>query len=214
MALFQGQVGLPSTRQTSGNPTALMGTFGELYESRLLPDYYSLLKAGRVFTSTVAAANPTAFTGGAAGTPLIGIYNPAGSGVDLVLLEAVIGVRTTGTAAAATDFSHFGANQGATAITGALTAPRQLYSMTTTGSVAQALANVANTGALASALLRPSVSLGNVPATTAVLNYGLFRDEIKGEIVIAPGIYYAFGASATLTAASIDVAVMWAEVPA
>ena len=208
--LIQSQAG-PVARQASGQPTVPGGSFGEVLESRLMPDYYTLLKAGKVFTSSLLAANPTAFTGGAAGTPLIGIYNPINSGVDLILLEAVVGVRTTGSAAAGVDFNHFGVAQGGVAVTGTATAPRQLYSLAASGSVATAMQNVANTAALTSSLLRPSVSLGTVPATTAVLNVGLFRDEIKGEIVIAPGAYYAFGCSATLTAASIDVAIMWAE---
>lgn len=213
--LMQGQAGgITSTRQTSGNPTFIAGSLGEQLMSRMLPEYYTLLKAGKLFAAATSAANPTAFTGGAAGTPLIGIYNPLNSGVDLVLLEAVIGVRTTGTAAATTAFAHFGAAQGSTAPTGTATAPRQLYSMASSGSAAVAMLNTANTAALASNMLRPSISIGNTPATTAVLNIGLLRDEIKGEIIIAPGSYYAFGSSATLTAASIDVSVIWAEIPA
>ncbi len=212
--LIQGAVGaLPSTRQVSGNPTVLSGTFGELLESRLLPDYYTLLKSGKVFTSSVVAANPAAFTGGAAGTPLIGLYNPVGSGVDLVLLEVAVAIRTTGTAAVGIDFNHWGVNQGGVAVTGTATAPRNLYSLAATGSAATAMVNVVNTAALASAVIRPSVSVGTT-TVTPTLNLGLFRDEIKGGIVVAPGCYYAFGSVVAPTAASIDSAVIWAEIPA
>lgn len=211
--LIQGMAGgLPSSRQLSGTPNVPSGSFGELLESRLLPDHYTLLKAGLLFTAATLAANPTAFTGGAAGTPLIGIYNPSNSGVDLVLIEAVLGIRTTGTAAVTLDFNHFGAAQGSTAPTGTATSARNLYSLAATGSSALAMLNTLNTGALASSLLRPSISVG-LTATTAITNVNLLRDELKGAIVIAPGSYYALGASATPTSASIDAALIWAEIP-
>lgn len=212
--LIQPTVGLPNARQAAGStPNAPGGTFGEWITSRLLPDYYTLLKNGLVFNLAVLAANPTGFVGGAAGTPLLALWNPANSGKDLVLLEAAVGIRTTGTVAAANDFNHFAASQGATPITGALTQPRSQLSQGQGGSVASGLVNTANTGALASNLIRPSVSIGNAGAAGGV-NVALLRDEIKGEIVIPPGGYYALGIAATLTAASIDAALMWAEVPA
>jgi hypothetical protein len=212
MPKIQTQFGLPS-RMAPDNSNIPGGWAAELLESRLMPDYHALLKAGLVYSGSIVAANPAAFVGGAAGTPLMGLFNPVGSGKDLVLLDAVIGVRTTGTAIASEDFNHWAGNQGGVAVTGANTPPINLYSQAAAGSVATFMANVVNTGALASKLIRPSLSLGAV-AAAAALNVGLLRDEIKGGIVIAPGVYYAFAASAALTAGSIDAALIWAEVPA
>lgn len=212
--LIQAQAGgLPSTRQTSGNPTVPAGSMGELLGSRMLPEYYTLLKAGMVFNLATLAANATGFVGAAAGTPLLALFNPLNSGKDLVLLEAVVGLRTTGTGAAANSFNHFAAAQGSTAITGTVTGPRNQLTQALGGSVASGLVNTANTGAIAASLIRPSISIGNATATGGV-NVGLLRDEIRGEILIPPGGYYAFGLAATLTAGSIDAAIMWAEVPA
>jgi hypothetical protein len=208
--LIQLQSG-PTSRQITGQVTAPAGSFGELLDSRLMPDYYNLVKSGKLFTSSIAAVNPTAFTGAAAGTPVIGLFNPVGSGVDLVLVDVAVGIRTTGTAAVTVDFNHWAVNQGGIAVTGALTAPRQLYSLAATGSVTNAMQNTVNTAALASFLLRPSMSVG-LTGVTATPNVQLLRDEVKGSIVIAPGCYYAFGASASTTAASIDAAIIWAEV--
>ena len=202
---------LPLSRP-GANANAPAGIIGELIVSEALPPYYSLVKSGIVFSLAGLAQNPAAFTGGAAGTPLLGLYNPASSGRDLVLLYAALGVRTTGTAAATIDFNWFGANQGGVAITGTQTAAANAYSQAATGSVAYGMVNVANTAALASTLRRPSLSLGNV-TTTAGLNAGLFVDDIKGALIVAPGCYLALGASAALTAASIDVSLFWAEVP-
>jgi hypothetical protein len=212
--LMQGAAGpLPGARQVGGNPTAPAGSFGELYVSELNPVYYSLLKAGRVYALAIAGANPAAFTGGAAGTPLLSLYNPAASGVDLVLLQARLAIRTTGSAAVATDFNFWAANQGGVAVTGTQTAARNLYSQANTGSAAYGMANTANTGALASSLIAPSVSIG-LTAATAVTNVGLFTDEVKGLIVVSPGAYLAWGASVAPTGAAMDGALIWAEIPA
>ena len=205
--------GLPSARVSGGAPNALAGNAGELLVSELFPPYYSLAKAGKLFTLGGSALNPTAFTGGAAGTPLIGLYNPASSGVDLVILKARLGIRTTGSAGANLDFNWFGVAQGGVAVTGTQTAARQVYSLGATGSAAYGMVNTANTAALASALLQPSLSLGNV-TTTAGLNAGVFDDLVNGSLIVPPGAYLALGASASLTSASIDVSVIWGELPA
>jgi hypothetical protein len=210
MPRIQVVTGLPAVKAQS-NSDLIGGTFAEMLTSELMPQYYQLLKAGLLYSGSVIGANPVSFLGAAAGTPLLGLYNPVNSGKDLTLLEVVLGIRTTGTVAANEDFNHWGGNQGGAVVSG-VGVSRNLYSLAATGSIATFIANAVNTGALASALLRPSVSLGAVPAA-APLNVGLLRDEIKGEIIIAPGSYYAFGAAAALTGAVIDASVIWAETP-
>jgi len=213
--LIQNQVGsLPSQRQTAGTPNNPGGTFGEAFVSELAPVYYSLQKANRIFSvASLTTTTATSFTGGAAGTPIIGIYNPATSGTDIVLLQARVGVRSTGTTAATLDFNFFAVNQGGVAVTGTQTADRNMYSQANTGSVAYCMVNTTNTAALASTLIAPSLSVGNV-TTTPGLNAALYVDDIKGAIVVAPGTYLAFASSGTLAAASIDYALLWAEIPA
>ena len=212
--LIQPTIGLPSAKQAAGStPNAIGGNFAELLMSKLMPDYYSLVKLGLVYSLATLGQNATGFTGGAAGTPLLGLYNPLTSGKDLVLLEAALGIRTTGTAATTNSANHFGAAQGSTAVTGTNTNPRNVLTQQAQGSVATGQVNTANTGALASNLIRPAFSLGNL-TTTAGVNVIQLRDEIRGGIVIPPGGYYAFGLAATLTAGSIDASVIWAELPA
>jgi hypothetical protein len=213
--LLQTQAGgLPTSRQVAGTPNVPGGSFGEILVSEQNPVYYQLLKAGKVVSLAVAGANPSAFTGGAAGTPLLGLYNPAGSGVDLVVLQARTNIRYTGSAAAAGfGLNFYGVNQGGVAVTGTQTQARNLYSQAATGSVAWGMVNTANTAALASSLILPGPSIGNV-AAAAGLNAGLFVDDIKGAIIVAPGCYLAYGAALALTAGLIDAALIWAEVPA
>jgi hypothetical protein len=210
--LIQTQPGLPGARQVGQGQNAPGGTFAEVLVSELNPVYYQLLKAGKVFALAQAAVNPTAFSGGAAGTPLIGLYNPPSSGVDLVMLQARVGLRATGTAAASSALNFYAVQQGATAPTGTQTAPRNMYSQALTGSQAYAMANTANTGALASNLIAPSISLQAL--ATAAQNVSLLVDDIKGAIIVPPGGYLAYGLVAALTAGSIDSSLIWAEIPA
>ena len=198
--------------RASANGQAPGGLWNEGLVTELAPRFYAMAKSNLVFTAAVAGANPTAFTGGAAGTPLIGLYNPASSGVDLVILQARVGVRTTGTAAVAVDLNFWGVNQGGVAVTGTNTAPYNVYSQAQTGSVATAMLNVANTAALASTLRAASVSIGLTPATS-IMTPGIFVDPVDGAIIVSPGSYLAYGASGTLTAASLDVSLLWAELP-
>jgi len=172
-----------------------------------------MLKSGLVFSlSSTTQTAATAFTGGAAGTPIFGLYNPASSGKDLVILQARYGIRTTGTTAGTVDFSFYAVNQGGVAVTGTQTQARNLYSQANSGAVAYGMVNTANTAALASTLIAPSLSLGNV-TTTAGLNVGVLVDDVKGAIIVSPGAYLALGCSATLAVGSMDFSLIWAELP-
>lgn len=212
--IIQGQAGaLPSTRQSAGTPNVPSGSFGEILDSRLNPDFYQLVKSGRVFQVGATNVSPSAFTGGASGTPLVGLYNPVSSGVDLVVIQARVGIRTTGSSAATLDFNFWGTNQGGTALSGTQTISRNLYSLATAGAVAYSMVNTTNSGALTSTLLLPSVSLGAV-ASAAAPNVGVFVDNVNGALIVAPGCYIAYGASASLTSGQVDCSLVWAEIPA
>ena len=197
-------------KATNSNGVFPNGQFGELLMSELMPQYYSLLKAGKVF-GIAGSGNVTAFTGGAAGTPLLGIWNQPGSQVDIVPIAMRVAVRTTGTAAVAVDFNFYAAQQGSTAITGTQTQARNQYTLNASGSAAYCMVNTANTAALASTLLLPSISVG-LTAATAVTNVSNLNDELKGLGILAPGGYLAWGGSTTTTAATVDFALIYAEI--
>jgi len=197
-----------------GTPNAPGGQFGEGLFSELNPVYYSLLKAGRVFSvASYNIATVTAFTGGAAGTPLVGIYNPSNSGVDLVLIQSRLAVRSTGTTAGVMGLDFWLAAQGSTSPTGTQTSARQMYSGASSGSAAYAMVNTANTGALASTALLPSFSLGNV-TTTAGVNVTTLAEDHRGSIVVSPGSYLAWGSYVAMAVANLDIGMVWAEIPA
>lgn len=201
------------TRQAQGTaPNAPGGNFGEALDSRLFPDLYTLAKGGFLYTVSATGVNPTAFTGGAAGTPIFGIYNPITSGKDLVIIQARLALRTGGTAAASTSFNFWGVSQGGTAPTGTQSQARNLYTMGASGSQAYVMNSTANTGALASNLIAPSFGLTTV-ATTPTQQITNAVDNVNGAIIVPPGGYLAYGISVALTSGSVDAALIWAEVP-
>lgn len=208
---FQAGGVIPSAGQT-GTPNAPGGKYAEGLFTELNPQYYTLLKNNRVFgaeASNVAAT--TAFTGGAAGTPLFGIYNPANSGYDLVLLYVILNVRSAGTTTGANGFNFYLA-QGTTAVTATPTTyPRNMYTGASPGgSVATLILNAANTGASASTLYIPSFSYGVL--TASPLNITQFIQPLQGMGAVAPGNYLAYGTYGATAAGAIDATLVWAEI--
>ena len=213
MAVIQVQVGtLPNAKQTGGQPNALAGYAGELLVTEALPPYYTMLKAGKVFYQVATAVTPTVFVGGAAGIPLIGLYNPVGSGVDAVLIATRISVRTTGTAAVTWDVSLWG---GVSVLpSGTVTVPINGYSQQNTGSACKTFVNTAMTGSSVLTLTAPILS-GGLTAATAITNVTDAADHLLGNIVAAPGVLQAIGqGGGTMTASVFNISLYWAELPA
>lgn len=200
-------------RQAQGtSPNTPGGTYGEQLVSKMFPDFYTLAKSGSLYTASATGINPSAFTGGAAGTPIFGIYNPVTSGRDLVILQARLALRTGGTAAVSSSFNFWAASQGGTAPTGTQTQARNLYTHASSGSLAYVMNNTANTGAVASSLVLPSFGLTAV-ATTPTQQITRATDDVNGAVIVPPGGYLAYGISVALTSGSVDAALIWAEVP-
>ena len=219
--IIQGQVGIPTTKQTAGNPNIVQGSLAEILTSELVPAYYNLLKNNNVFYagasgSTIAAA----YVGAGGGYPLLAIYNPLSSGVDVVILQTRIGIRTMGTTAASNDFNWWGTTV-TTAPSANMTRGFSMYSQQQTGSAVQTFIQAAaGTTAMTSqapalTMLAPVMSLGATPGTTAVQNVFQALDLTQGTIICAPGNIIALGSAAVMTtASSVDASMIWAEIPA
>lgn len=212
--LFQGQVqsNVPTSR-ASGQPNAVQLQLGELAVSEVLPRYTALTWSGQVFSVSVAtAAAVTAFSGGAAGTPQIALYNPAGSGKNLVVLSANY---ANAVAASAAGTVAWGAYYGPTAtITATANAtPVNQLTLTSSGSVAKAYTNTALTGSTALTNVVPLGSYYWATAAGAVMASQTAPVEFPGYLVIPPGSVFALGGSAALTSATWIGNVVWAEIP-
>ena len=213
MPALQSQVGPGSAKNADGAlPILRAGNQLDLVVSELHAPYYEQAYRGNVFTlSLVTAAAITAYVGAAAGTPMLGIFNPTGSGKNLVLLQAnfadVVAASAAGTAT-------FGIYYGATAaITQAtVTNPTSALTQLASGSVATGFRNVALTGSTAATNVLPIGSYYWATAAGAIQTPNA-AVEPKGTILIPPGSYMALGGSAALTSATWIGSLTWEEVP-
>lgn len=200
----QGQTG----KQTGSTLTASFGEFSEQLASELMARYYETTYRGQKYFVNVSAGAATAFTGGAGGTPLLSIYNPTGSGKNLVLISATVASRVAASAAGTVTFNLWGGLSAAN--TGTLTKPTSLLTLQSAGSIASASVNAATTSTTAIAQIMP---IGTYYwATAAGATLAPISFDIAGMIIVAPGNLLALGATAALTSATFDATLIWDEV--
>lgn len=157
--------------------------------------YVASTQAG-VATSTGLSTTQTGFT----------LTNPAGSGVNLVLLDVTV-AATTAPAGIATIVYAANVATAAAAVT-----------QTTPLTVRPAVLGKTGTGAglAASAVTLPAApvvvrAIGG-PVATGSVSSPYFRDEVNGAVVLAPGS--ALSVSSLTTAISAVISMTWREVSA
>lgn len=172
--------------------------------------FMDAVMAGRVFSLSVAGGAVTAYTGGAAGTPLLAAHNPANSNKYLALIGIGIASRVAASAAGTVGFNLWG---GPSVIpTGTATPPTNVLTQVAAGSAMRGFANAALTGSSALSLLLPLASYYWATAAGAILTPAWF--DLGGLIVVPPGNQVALGGTSALTSATYDAAMFFEEVPA
>ena len=204
------QVGTRST--TDGTIVPQRGSkTGGLVTSDEHGRFHEAVSRGNVYTATTIQA--TVATGnnsplGAAGTPLVGVFNIASSGKTFSILRAVV-CQASGTPAAQPLFV-WNVIPSPAGITAAGTAGVNNLNFTA-NSLAKVFANAATTGSAAATALRPiggstSVASASAPACTV--------EDTAGEIVVPPGAFagVAVGNGAGTTWI-VSASITWEEVP-
>jgi hypothetical protein len=198
----QGQTG----KQVGQNLTVGLGEYSEVLATELMPRYYENTYRGQKFSCLYASA---ALATAAAASSFI-LYNPTGSGKNLVLTDAYIAFTALTAVATGTDIVLGWAPVATTPGTiGALITPANCFIGNGTTSVAKAA---------------PTATLGTTPTFARVLGslYGDLaaadqigiHDDIGGAIIIAPGFGVAiFGVNGTPADISIAPCLTWDEVP-
>jgi hypothetical protein len=185
---------------------------GNVGVSEYAPRYYLQAYSGQTFFTSVAAAAPTAYTGAAGGTPLIGLWNPATTGRNLILLRASVALATQATTTLNTTSIRLYGGPTAAITQATVSTPVNTLSLAGSGSIAKAYLNVATT---ASTALTYIESIGSYWWSTAV-GTGLTPPvmwDFAGSILVAPGNMIALSPYAALTAATYDAALFWSELP-
>lgn len=165
---------------------------GRYYEQTVRRNIFSINTQGTAVTTTAALA--TTWTG-------LGIANPAGSGVNLVLLQFSVAQFAAGAAAAV-------GLLGGTGVLTATLAPQSRH----IGSGAVSLARGSATDTISTPLLIATYgSVGSLATTGYGLQIGLCVD-IGGAITVPPGSFIGTYTSIVTTTA-LNFGFVWEEVP-
>lgn len=188
------------------------GKQGDVVVSELHARYYETTYRGNGYMLSVStAAAVTAYSGGAAGTPALAIYNPVGSGRNAVITKASVGNVVAASAAGTVTFGlYIGTTAAITQAT--VVVPWNQATQQQAGSVVTGYRNVALTSGSAASNVVPIASYYWATAAGAALVTGGPVD-FEGSIIIPPGSYAALGGSAALTSATWIASLQWEEVP-
>ena len=207
----EGQVG-PQLLNDGASQNFRQGRTGEQIVSDGHSRYQEMTVRNNVYTANTKSSTVTATTDIAplpanTGVPQLGIYNPVGSGKNLVILKA--GVSTiSGTPGGPFYFDVIPPNAG---ITASGTNAINNFTFQQTGSVAKVFAHTAITGSVAAITLRP---LGGPAAVAAGAGNYQVDEEVAGAIIIPQGGFLGISAHAVGTSHVISAYITWEEINA
>jgi hypothetical protein len=231
MPLAQGTVG-PSYANDGSVPAAgvRIGRTGETMVSEIHGRFYEQVYRGNVFSigTTLSALSANTITLVAATTPILGVWNPPASTVNLVMLQAALGVVTNAGAAATTGHGAlvWASSVGNTAITTGQS-PFNHKTLATTGSQAKAYqlgGAVALTGLTNNLVIFEGADLpiiagtatGTITASTT--DPSQFKGftavhNFDGALIVPPGGVLALLNTTSTTTTSAVGRLLWEEVP-
>lgn len=210
------QTGAPQYRADGATGLQIGDREGNTKEVLGHPEYTEPARRGKMFTLaanayTIVATNASASPIGNA-KPIVGFYNPLGSGVNAVLASARA-YHTSGTSGGPLMWNFYcGQNWSPTA---SGTIYNDLLSNTTpngSAMIAQNNTQIGTSPVVTSALNVLGVFGG--PDNTALSSGGLagHYEDLKGQIVVQPGCLIALMSTATGTSDVVSASLSWEEV--
>ena len=221
--LIQGTTG-PVNVGDGVNPPIRQGRQGDVLVSQLHGDMYEQNYRGNTYFTghtslTALSANTITLT--ATTTPILGVWNPLSSTVNVVLLQAMLNVVANNlTSGAGPGAFMWALSTGNGAITTGLT-PYNSKSLIAAGSQARgfagatALTGLTNNLVIASGSTLPSPSglTYTTLASTALLNAYTGVESFDGSIIVPPGGVFALLNTTSSTVFSAAGRLTWEEVP-
>lgn len=221
-----GQVGPAFLGDGVGTQPIRQGKGAEVIVTELHGRFYEQVYRGNVFSAgmTLTSISNATFTTGTLGvtcTPIVGVWNPLTSTVNLVILQAILNISLT--ALQATGCGGFvwatSLNNGliSTGIT-----PWNRKTMTASGSQAKGYANTALTAMTNNLVVQIGSALGggaaynnaNLGTAAGFLTVQTASVEnIDGSLIVPPGGVLALLATTTPVAHSAASSIVWEEVP-
>ena len=235
--LIQGQVGpsSPQSLQVGTNPTLRLGQTGEAVVSELHGRFYEQVYRGGTFrfgTNTIVAATAVMSTATAINTgvlattgtavPMLGIYNPPTSSVNVVMLQSQFNPLINN----ATSPQPFGALVWCSSVgNGNITLGQQPYNsktLTNTGSQVRAFNGWQTIAGISSplTLLEPAdfqpgggtIAYGTVGTTAMFPSYTSIQN-FDGQLIVPPGGFLGLFGNISTTTFSFTGRMLWEEVP-
>ena len=175
--------------------------------------YQEAVLRGSVYTANAKSVTVTVTTDitplpANTGRPQIGVYNPVGSGKNLVILRAG-SATVSGTPGGPFYLDVIAATGTVITATPSTGIPINNFTLQALGSVTKCYAATAVTGSAAGVMLRP---LGGLAAIAAGAGNYHFVEEIAGEIIVPPGAFICISAHATGTSHVHSCFISWEEV--
>lgn len=223
MPANQVNVGLQNQADGAQLVIARAGRQGDQIVSELHGRFYEQAYRGNLFSNGVTAltaltANTITLT--ATTTPILGIYNPLGSGVNAVILQATLASGINNAATTGPGAFIWAASTGNTAIsTGS--APVNHLTLAASGSKCKGMAFVALTGLTTNLVAleaadfpTPTIITTAAVATSIQTPTVVSTQNIDGSFVVPPGGVLALLNTVSTTTVSVTGRLMWEEVPA
>lgn len=186
------------------------GNNGEVMVSEFMGRMYEMVLRNMVFSIqgsavTYAATGNTPLTANT-GVPVVGVYNPVGSGKNLVILMASVATHS-GTPGGP---FHWNVIPSPAGITAAGSVPLSHSTFQATGSVAKGFAGSAITGSATGVYLRP---FGG-PAAAVAVGAGMYHvtEWVDGSIIVQPGCFAGIAGTAVGTTHVNSSGLVWAEI--
>jgi hypothetical protein len=225
MALLQGNQGQTGKQQGQGL-VAGFGEYSDLLATELMPRYYQQTYRGNKYVCSTAgggvqlAATHLFSTAIATFTPILAIYNPLTSPVNLVLTKSWCGLSAAPLATITQTGAFLLVGGSGQSITNAQSAtPVSMKTLKASGSQAIGVTNAALAGAVGNATLLRPIS-GDIELVTATANVSgiigpINQEEIAGAIIVPPGGYLALanGISNAVSGHLVTAGFEWDEVP-
>lgn len=221
--LLQGQIGPNGTASADGvNPPLRQGKQQDLIVSECHGRFYEQNYRGNMFSfgisnTALVAANAIATGVTATAQPIIGLYNPTNSGVNLVILQASLVISTVANSAVNPGGFMWVGSAGNNAIsTGSV--PISTKTLLASGSAARAFAvSTALTGLTTNLATIKGSSLTAFNAAGAVtavsIPQGASLEQVDGSIIVPPGGVVALMNQLSTTTCNVTVGISWEEVP-
>ena len=207
---IRGQVRPDNAFGLTGEQIIRLGRGGDLLVN-ILPPMYWATKAGRVYHASTPDGGVAPGTDITSTTAPVCLYNPIGSGVDLVVVNARV-AYVSGTLGAGDIYWVANVNSAAAAVTGtALTVVRG-YIEATGGAIGRPFHTA--TLPAAGTLMRVFGSIDATLASTVGMGTYVLEDNPEGTIVVPPGTSVSLLADAAAGATPLlAYSFTWIEVP-